>query len=184
MNIGVIGLGSMGYGMALSLLRHGHVVHGADINVRAIERLRAEGGAAQDVLSAAPKLDAVLVVVLNAAQAEAVLFGDQGVVARLAPKSLVMLCVTVAPDYARHAAERCAARGLLFLDAPVSGGSVKAMSGKLAVMASGAPQAVAAAQSLLEAVAEKVFDLGREPGAGSAMKAVNQMLAGVHIAAM
>ena len=183
MKIAVIGLGSMGYGIAASLLRNGHEVYGADINSEAVERLRAEGGAAIDVLSA-PDLNAVFVVVLNAAQAEAVLFGNEGIVPRLAPRSVVVLCVTVAPEYARRAAERCSKTGVLFLDAPISGGSVRAAKGKLSVMASGAPEAFAAARPALDAVAETVFDLGREAGAGSAMKAVNQMLAGVHIAAM
>jgi 3-hydroxyisobutyrate dehydrogenase len=184
MKIAVIGLGSMGYGIATSLLRNGHEVYGADINKEAVERLRTEGGAALDVLSAAPDLDGVFVVVLNAAQAEAVLFGNEGIVSRLARHSVVVLCVTVAPEYARGAAERCSARGVLFLDAPISGGSVRAAKGNLSVMASGTPEAFAAARPALDAVAETVFDLGREAGAGSAMKAVNQMLAGVHIAAM
>jgi L-threonate 2-dehydrogenase len=184
MKIGVIGLGSMGYGIATSLLRSGHEVHGADIDPGAVERLRAECGAVADVSSAAPDLNAVVVVVLNAAQAEAVLFGDDGIVPRLVPKSVAVLCVTVAPDFARRAAERCAARRVLFLDAPISGGSTKAANGKLSVMASGTLEAFAAARPALDATAEKVFDLGRDAGAGSAMKAVNQMLAGVHIAAM
>lgn len=184
MKIGVIGLGSMGYGIAMSLLRSGHDVYGADVNADAVTRLRAEGGSNRDVLSAAPALNAVVVVVLNAAQTETVLFGEQGLAPRLAPGAVVIMCVTVAPDYARSAADRCAARGVLFLDAPISGGSVKAAEGKLSVMGSGAPDAFAAARPALDAMAEKVFELGNNAGAGSAMKAVNQMLAGIHIAAM
>lgn len=184
MKIGVIGLGSMGYGIAMSLLRSGHDVYGADVNTDAVKRLRAEGGSNMDVLSAAPELNAVVVVVLNAAQTETVLFGDQGLAPRLVPGAVVIMCVTVAPDYARSAADRCAARGVLFLDAPISGGSVKAAEGKLSVMGSGAPEAFAAARPALDAMAEKVFELGNNAGAGSAMKAVNQMLAGIHIAAM
>jgi 3-hydroxyisobutyrate dehydrogenase len=184
MKIGVIGLGSMGYGIAASLLRAGHEVHGADINPASVSRFRAEGGAAADLAAAAPGLIAVVVVVLNATQAEAVLFGADGVVSRLAPGSVVILCVTVAPDYARGAARRCAERGVLFLDAPISGGSVRAANGTLSVMASGTPDTFAAARPVLDAMAEKVFELGGQAGAGSAMKAVNQLLAGVHIAAM
>ena len=73
---------------------------------------------------------------------------------------------------------------MLYLDAPISGGSVKATQGKLSVMASGSAEAFAAARPALNAMAETVFELGGEPGAGSAMKAVNQLLAGVHIATM
>jgi putative dehydrogenase len=184
MKIGVIGLGSMGYGIATSLLRSGHNVYGADINPEAVERLRAEGGSDADVMSAAPELNAAVIVVLNAAQTETVLFGEHGLVPQLAPGAVVIMCVTVAPDYARSTAEQCAARGVHFLDAPISGGSVKAAEGKLSVMASGRLEAFAAARPVLDAMAETVFELGDGAGAGSAMKAVNQMLAGIHIAAM
>ncbi len=80
MKIGVVGLGSMGYGIAASLLRSGHEVFGSDVNVDAIKRLRAEGGSNEDIAAAAPRLDALVVVVLNAAQAEDVLFGKEGLV--------------------------------------------------------------------------------------------------------
>ena len=97
---------------------------------------------------------------------------------------MVIACATVAPDFAREMAARAAEAGVLYLDAPISGGSAKAAEGKLSVMASGAPEAFAAARPVLDAIAETVFELGDAAGAGSAMKAVNQMLAGVHIAAM
>ena len=184
MNIGVIGLGSMGYGIASSLIRAGHQVYGADVNPDAVKRLRAEGASNADAATAASTLNALVVVVLNATQSEEVLFGKDGLVARLAAGTVVILCVTVAPDYARSVAGRCAALGLHFLDAPISGGSVKAAQGKLSVMASGTPEAFKAAKPALDAMAETVFELGDSAGAGSAMKAVNQMLAGVHIAAM
>ena len=174
----------MGYGIATSLLRSGHQVFGADINPEAIKRLRADGGSGQDARVASPELDAAIVVVLNAAQAEDVLFGKEGLVAGLSAGAVVILCVTVAPDYARAAAGRCTARGVHFLDAPISGGSVKAAQGKLSVMASGAPEAFRAARPALDAMAQTVFELGDKAGTGSAMKAVNQMLAGTHIAAM
>jgi 3-hydroxyisobutyrate dehydrogenase-like beta-hydroxyacid dehydrogenase len=184
MKIGVVGLGSMGYGIANSLLRSGHQVVGADVNPDAVSRFRAEGGLQEDIASTAVDLNALVIVVLNAAQAEDVLFGNQGLVDKLSLGSVVILCVTVSPEYARSAAERCAMRGIDFLDAPISGGSVKAAQGKLSVMASGAPEAFRKAQPALDAIAETVFELGDSVGTGSAMKAVNQMLAGTHIAAM
>jgi 3-hydroxyisobutyrate dehydrogenase-like beta-hydroxyacid dehydrogenase len=81
-------------------------------------------------------------------------------------------------------AARSAQAGLHYLDAPISGGSVRAAEGQLSVMAAGTPAAVAAAEPVLAATAGTVFRLGDAAGAGSAMKAVNQLLAGVHIAAM
>lgn len=184
MKIGVVGLGSMGYGIASSLLRSGHQVIGFDVNPEATKRLQAQGASHEDIALAAPALDAVIIVVLNATQAEDVLFGKGGLIAKLSKGAVVILCVTVAPDYARSVAARCAELGILFLDAPISGGSVKAAQGKLSIMASGTAEAFTRARSALDAMAETVFELGDCAGAGSAMKAVNQMLAGVHIAAM
>lgn len=181
MKIGIVGLGSMGFGIASSLLRAGHVVSGADVNPEAMMRLQAEGAVTDMPPSA---LEALVVVVLNAAQVQEVLFGAAGLAPNLAKGAVVICCVTVAPDFARATADRCEALGLLYLDAPISGGSVKAAAGKLSVMASGTAVAFAAARPMLDATAEKVFELGDRAGMGSAMKAVNQMLAGVHIAAM
>jgi putative dehydrogenase len=123
-------------------------------------------------------------VVLNAEQVRAVLFGPDGVAPRLRTGALVMVCATVAPDFARDMAERCTDLGLHYLDAPISGGSVKSAAGKLSVMAAGTPDAFAAARPVLDATAETVFEMGDTAGAGSVMKAVNQLLAGVHIATM
>jgi len=171
----------MGYGMAASCLRAGHPTWGVDIDQEAVRRFVAEGGQA----GALPHdLDALVVVVLNAAQTESVLFGASGLVDSLRPGSVVIGCVTVAPDFARDIESRCGDRGVLYLDAPISGGAAKAALGKLSMMASGTHQAFAAARPVLDACAETVFELGDSAGAGSAMKAVNQLLAGVHIATM
>jgi 3-hydroxyisobutyrate dehydrogenase-like beta-hydroxyacid dehydrogenase len=181
MQVAVVGLGSMGYGIAGSLLAAGHATLGVDARPEPAARFRAEGGAPGTLEEAAPTLDALVVVVLNAAQTEAVL---AGALPRLRPGAVVLSCATVAPDFARAMAAKAAAAGVLYLDAPISGGAARAAAGELSVMASGSAEAFAAARPLLDAMAETVFELGEEPGAGSAMKAVNQLLAGVHIAAM
>jgi len=168
--------------MARSCLRAGHRVWGIDVNSDAVARFHAEGGETAQPDPAT--LDAVVVVVLNAGQTETVLFGPEGIVPRLREGSVVIACPTVPPAFARAMADRCAGHGVQYLDAPISGGAAKAASGELSVMAAGAPGAFAAARPVLEATATTVFTLGNTPGAGSAMKAVNQMLAGVHIAIM
>jgi 3-hydroxyisobutyrate dehydrogenase-like beta-hydroxyacid dehydrogenase len=180
----VIGLGSMGYGIATSLLRAGHNTYGYDVNPAQTVRFAAEGGSAGALEQVAPNLNIVVVVVLNAVQTETVLFGPEGVADKLPKGAAVISCATVAPEFARQMAARCTALGLHYLDAPISGGAAKAAMGKLSVMASGTPQAFAGAAPALSAMAETVFELGDSAGAGSAMKAVNQLLAGVHIAAM
>ena len=184
MNVAVFGLGSMGYGIAQSLLRAGLTVHGFDVARDPVERFRAEGGATGEAAEIAGTLDAVVLVVLNAEQTHDVLLGEAGIALELREGAVVMACATVPPAFAREMEAACAKRGVLYLDAPISGGAVKAAEGKLSIMASGTPRAFEAARPLLEATAETVFEMGDEAGAGSAMKAVNQMLAGVHIAAM
>ena len=183
-NIAVFGLGSMGYGMAQSLLRAGHQVHGFDLLPEAMARLQVEGGAPGTLADIAPHLDAVVAVVLNAEQTASVLFGDQGVVPRLKDGAVVVSCATVPPQFAIDAEARCAAVNVHYLDAPISGGSVKAAAGELSVMAAGRPDAFAAASAVLEATSETVFKMGDQAGPGSVMKSVNQLLAGVHIATM
>ena len=182
--VAVIGLGSMGYGIAQSCLRGGLQTLGVDVNADAVSRFRAEGGLESDLSAIAPRLSAVVVVVLNADQTRSVLFGDDGVVPKLSSGAVVLSCATIPPAVARELEAQCQEAGVHYLDAPISGGSVKAAKGKLSVMASGSAEAFAAARPVLDATAEMVFALGDSAGAGSAMKAVNQMLAGVHIAAM
>lgn len=182
--VAVIGLGSMGYGMAQSVLRGGHRVWGSDINQDRVARFRSEGGEAEELELVASEIDVVAVVVLNAQQTETVLFGENGIVTRLRAGAVVLACATVPPAFARDMAKRCEQRGVHYLDAPISGGAAKAASGALSIMASGTPEAFDAAAAVLDAIAERVFELGHTAGAGSAMKAVNQLLAGVHIATM
>jgi len=180
----IIGLGSMGYGMAQSCLRAGLQTYGFDVVPAQMDKFLSEGGAAGALENIAGTLDAAVVVVLNAAQTEEVLFGSQGIVPLMRKGAVVMACATVPPDFARQMQTRCNEGGVLYLDAPISGGSIKAANGQLSVMASGTAEAFAAARPVLDATAETVFELGDTAGAGSAMKAVNQLLAGVHIAAM
>lgn len=182
--IAVIGLGSMGYGMAQSLLRAGHATYGYDVNAKAAERFQTEGGETEALSRIVGTLDVVVVVVLNAEQTQNVLFGPDGVVSLMKPGAAVVACATVSPDFARQMATQCGDADVLYLDAPISGGSKKASEGALSIMASGSVAAFAAARPVLDATASTVFELGESAGAGSAMKAVNQMLAGVHIAAM
>jgi 3-hydroxyisobutyrate dehydrogenase-like beta-hydroxyacid dehydrogenase len=182
--VALVGLGSMGLGMARSLVRAGITTHGFDVTAERVAQFQAEGGATGTLEDVAGRADALVVVVLNAAQCEDVLFGAAGVVPAMKPGSVVIACPTVAPEFARAMAERCAGHGVLYLDAPISGGAARADAGTLSIMAAGTPDAFAAARPVLDATAETVFELGREAGAGSAMKAVNQLLAGVHIATM
>ena len=182
--ISVFGLGSMGFGVACSALAAGHPVYGFDVNIASQDRFLAKGGDRAEIAEAGAVSDVVISVVLNGAQTTDILFGEAGIVPHMRPGSVVISCATVAPDLARGLAAKCDAFQVLYLDAPISGGSVKAAEGALTMMASGSADAFAAAQPALDAITQTVYRLGDVAGPGSAMKAVNQLLAGVHIAAM
>lgn len=182
LQVGVVGLGAMGMGTATALLQKGLSVTGCDISANARDTFVAAGGSSVATPAELAHCNIVLVVVVNGAQVEQVLFGKQGVVSHLASGSLIMQCATVAPSQAKQLGERLGAEGLMMLDAPISGGAAKAKSGELSVMASGTPEAFSCAQTVLDAMAANVYRLGDAPGVGSSMKLVNQLLAGVHIA--
>lgn len=180
----VIGLGSMGFGMAQSLLRAGFRVTGCDVNTANLERLVAEGGhAAATPAEAARDADVVVCVVVNADQTEAVLFGPSGAADGMAPGTVFLSSATMAPDIARRLAARLEETGRLYLDAPISGGAAKAAQGQLTILASGGEAAFAKARPALDAMAGKLYQLGDAAGVGAAFKMINQLLAGVHIAA-
>lgn len=179
------GLGSMGLGMGISLLRAGLQAKGHDPNPKALEKFVAYGGQAVDVdPDDVASADIAVIVVLNAQQTENLLFGEHGIVGRMKKGAGIVACATVPPAFARDMASRCLEQGIHYLDAPISGGAAKAERGELTIMASGTRDAFAATKPAVDAMAERVFDLGVEAGKASAMKAVNQMLAGIHIAAM
>lgn len=181
---GVIGLGSMGLGMAQSMVKRGIKVSGFDINSAAVAKLvEAGGSSAASVADVAKNADVLLVVVVNAAQTDMVLFGENGAAAAMKKGSAIISSATMAPDDARRLGAKAEALGLLYLDAPISGGAAKAALGQLTVMASGTPEAFKRARPALDAIAATVHELGDAAGIGASFKMVNQLLAGVHIAA-
>jgi L-threonate 2-dehydrogenase len=180
--IGFIGLGAMGAGMAANLLRAGFAVTGFDLRQPALDKLVEQGGqAAASPRAAAAGAGVLVVMVVNDAQVEAVLFGADGALEALPEGATVVLSSTVPAGYVRGLGERLAARGQHLLDAPVSGGAIGAEAGQLTIMASGPAAAFAAAGAALEACAKKVYRLGDRPGIGSTVKAVNQLLAGINL---
>jgi L-threonate 2-dehydrogenase len=180
--IGFVGLGAMGAGMAANLLKAGFSVTGCDRREAAVEALVEAGGkAAASPAAAAEQARLLFVMVVNDAQVEDVLFGRDGALETLAPGSTVVLCSTVPAAFVRDLAPRLLERGIHLLDAPVSGGAIGAEGGTLTIMASGSAEAFAAADAALAACASKVHRLGDQPGIGSTVKAVNQLLAGVNL---
>ena len=184
LSLGVVGLGSMGMGIAKNALQAGLKVKGFDVFEGARLSFRDAGGAiAASAAEAASDVDVLLLMVVNAAQAREVLFGE-GRAAEAAPRgAVVMLCCTIAPKDAREIGCALEAQGLLFLDAPVSGGRVGAEAGSLTIMAAGSAEAFSKARPVLDAIAGEVYEVGSEPGLGATYKVVHQLAAGVHLVA-
>jgi len=182
--IGLVGLGAMGMGMARSLRRAGYRVHVFDVRREVADGFASEGGVAcGSPAEIARVCDVVVSVVVNAGQTEDVLFGDGGAAAAMAAGKVFVMCSTVDPGWSIALEKRLAEKGILYLDAPISGGSAKAAKGEITMMTSGSPDAYAKVGGALDAMAAKVYRLGATAGNGSKVKIINQLLAGVHIAA-
>ena len=182
--IGLIGLGAMGAGMAASLRRAGFAPHVFDIRPGVAQAFAQDGGTAcASVAELAAACDVVVSVVVNAQQTEDVLFGAGGAAAAMKPGSVFVMCSTVDPNVSIAFEQRLQALGLLYLDAPISGGAAKAASGQMTMMTAGTPAAYERCGAALDAMAAQVYRLGDRAGAGSKVKIINQLLAGVHIAA-
>lgn len=184
MPVGVIGLGAMGMGVAMSLVREGFEVHACDVRPAAVQKIVDAGGVrAESPAAMAKVVDVLITVVVTADQTETVLFGENGAAPHMKPGSVVIASATVSPDFAKSLGKRLESLGVLMIDGPISGGAAKAMSGEMTIMTAGVPAAYAKCESVLQAIAGKIYRLGDEVGPGSVVKMVNQLLAGVHIAA-
>jgi L-threonate 2-dehydrogenase len=189
--VALIGLGAMGLGMARSLRRAGHAVRACDARAGVAAAFAGEPDAAAQTAATACATPAeaaqgcavVISVVVNAAQTEQLLFGADGAAKAMQPGTVFVMCSTVAPAWSVALEARLAERGVLYLDAPISGGQAKAEQGQITVMSSGRPAAYERLGAVLESISAKVYRLGDQAGAGSKVKIVNQLLAGVHIAA-
>ena len=182
--VGLIGLGAMGAGIAQTLRSHGYEVHVCDVRPGVADVFVVQGGVAHaNPAEVAAACAVVVSVVVNAAQTEAVLFGEHGAAAAMRPGSTFVMCSTVDPNWSVALEKRLNDAGIHYIDAPISGGAAKAASGQMTVMSAAKPEAYAAAGAVLDAMAGKVYRLGDSAGAGSKVKIINQLLAGVHIAA-
>jgi L-threonate 2-dehydrogenase len=183
MKVGVVGAGAMGMGVVRSLLRGGFATHVRDIRPEAHDeasRLGAIGHASPAALARA--CDAVVVLVVDSAQIEEVLYARDGIAVGGA-RPVVLLGSTIAPEDAASFAERLARAGLTAIDAPVSGGPRRAADGTMTMMLSGAPDAIERCDGLLRVIAGKVFVVGTRPGDAAKFKIVNNMLAAANLAA-
>ena len=180
--IAFVGLGSMGMPMAKNLILRGFTVRGFDMRPAATQALAAAGGTrASSATEALTGADLAVLMVVNAAQAEAILFADGGV-ADLPENGIVVLMATCPPSSVEAIAARVVDAGRRFVDAPVSGGVVGAKAATLTIMAAAPKETFEAVKPVLAALGDKIFHVGDRPGQGAMVKTVNQLLCGVHIA--
>ncbi len=181
--VAVLGLGAMGLPMATRLTAD-HEVAGFDVSPER-RRLAAESGvrATDTAVGAASGAGVVVIGVRHAGQLEEVLFGPDGVVPVLEPGSVVVLTSTVGADVAVSAAQRLGAHQIELVDAPVSGGPVRAGHGDLLVMVSAPGPALERARGVLDTLASTLVVISDRVGDGQQLKTVNQLLCGIHTAA-
>jgi 3-hydroxyisobutyrate dehydrogenase len=185
MKIAMIGLGAMGAAAARNLVAKGFEVAGYDPREAARTELAAAGGrGAASAREAAAGADAVITFVVNARQVETAVLGPDGAAQGMAPGTVLIQCATVAATFIADFAARLAQRDLPVVDAPVSGGVLRAGDGTLSIMVSGPAAATARVRPVLEAMGRFVYDFGEAPGSGSTVKTINQLLCGVHLAVL
>ena len=174
--VGFIGLGNMGGPMALNLVKHGFPLVVNDIDPLKVVPLRERGAKVEDSAErVAAAVERTICIVETTAQAESVIAGERGIVKSAKPGHIVICMSTIDPFAARRLAETLAARGVAMLDAPVSGGTERAKSGELSIIAGGDPATFDACHDLFKAMGTNLFHVG-PLGSGLAMKLVNNML--------
>lgn len=181
--VSVLGLGAMGLPMA-TRLGQSFDVHGFDVNEsRRVLAAREGVSVHESARLAAAEADVVLIAVRNEQQLIDVLFGPVGVADVLTSEAVVVLTSTVGMAAIPETAMRLDHLGISFVDAPLSGGAVRAAEGDLLILVGGTPQSIGLARSVLDSLSSTLTIVGDRPGDGQALKTVNQLLCGVHIAA-
>lgn len=184
MIVAVLGIGAMGLPMASNLRNRGHEVRAYDIATDRCEAGRKAGlTVCQGPREACEGADAVLLAVRNATQLHESLYGRDGIVEVLSPGAQIILTSTVGIEAVTEVAATLAEAGIGLIDAPVSGGPARAGEGDLLVVVGATEEDYAKGLPVLEVMASTLVNVGDAPGAGQAMKTVNQLLCGVHIAA-
>ena len=178
----IVGIGNMGGGMAANLLAKGWNVLVSDIDAEKVEKWVSKGAVNQSILAqSAHNLIAVVVCVVDAVQTEDVLFGKDGLAHRLLAGQTVILCPTILPQNVESFAARLAERGIHTIDAPMSGGPVRASSGSMSLMVACSQAVFAQNAELLNALSSKLFNISEKPGDAARTKLVNNLLAGINL---
>ncbi len=182
--IGFIGLGNMGLPMAQNLIKAGHQLEGVDVNPAAVEKLKAAGGVGVEMAAvAAARADVVITMLPSGKEVREIYLGAGGIVESTNEGTLLIDCSTIDVETARAVAAAAQAKGLMMLDAPVSGGVGGATAGTLTFMVGGSAQAFTRAQSILEKMGKTIVHAGGA-GNGQAAKICNNMILGISMIAV
>lgn len=177
-----LGIGNMGGAMAANLLARGWTVQVCDTDPAKVANLEEKGAVALSTpAQAAINSVAFVVCVVDAAQTEAVLFGEDGLHHMLQPGHTVLLCPTMSPQDVESFAARLAALGVHTVDAPMSGGPARARDGSMSLMVACAEAVYDQQTGLLQALSGKIFRISATPGDGARTKLVNNLAAGINL---
>jgi 3-hydroxyisobutyrate dehydrogenase len=182
--IAFIGLGNMGLPMAVNLIKAGHSIEGVDFNPESVARLKEAGGTAVEFAKvAAARADCVITMLPAGKQVREVYLGANGIVDSANAGTLLIDCSTIDVETARDMAKAAEAKGLLMLDAPVSGGVGGATAATLTFMVGGSAQAFTRAESILQKMGKTIVHAGGA-GTGQAAKICNNMILGISMIAV
>jgi len=181
--IGFIGLGNMGLPMALNLVKAGHAVAGNDVTPKGMEALAAAGGAIAKSISGAAQADIVVTMLPAGAQVREVYLGATGLLSKAKKGTLFIDSSTIDVETARAVAMEAQKRGMLMIDAPVSGGVGGAQGATLTFMVGGPEAAFEKAKPILEKMGKTIVHAGGA-GAGQAAKICNNMILGISMIAV
>ena len=182
--IGFVGLGNMGLPMAQNLLKAGHQVEGVDVNPAAVEKLKSAGGASAEFAKvAAARADVFITMLPSGKEVRDVYLGPNGIIENANEGTLLIDCSTIDVETARAVAQAAEKKGLMMLDAPVSGGVGGATAATLTFMVGGSVQAFTRAESILQKMGKTIVHAGGA-GNGQAAKICNNMILGVSMIAV
>jgi 3-hydroxyisobutyrate dehydrogenase len=183
-HVAFIGLGNMGLPMAQNLIKAGHQVTGVDLSAAAKDKLKASGGALADSAgAAATRADVVVTMLPSGKEVRALYLDAGGIVAGAKKGALLIDSSTIDVESARVVAKAATEKGLLMVDAPVSGGVGGASAGTLTFMVGGSDAAFAKAKPFLDAMGKTIVHAGGD-GNGQAAKICNNMILGISMIAV
>ncbi len=184
-NLGIIGLGDMGIGMAANILKNDFKLYGFDLrNDRLKELERLGGKPAASYQEIAKNSDTVFIMVLNGEQVKEIVLGEKGLIKYLKPGSSIIITATINPSEVKELEIPLLEFGINLIDSPVSGGKSGADSGTLTLMTAGKKEVFEDCKNVLEAVGQNIFHVGEEIGIGQTVKAALQAFIGASFTAI